>query len=68
MKENQAEMKENYYLKSYYSYYDCVKSLSINLFLSYNYVIYVMLITLWKLLSVHLIQWYLNITLTNNTR
>ena len=46
MKENLAEMKENFYLKSYYSYHDCVKSLSINLFVSYNYVIYVMLITL----------------------
>ena len=46
MKENYAEMKENYYLNSFYGYHDCVKSLSINLFLSYNYVIYVMLITL----------------------
>ena len=69
MKENWAEMKENYYLKSYYSYdHACVKSLSLNLFLSYNYVIYAMLITLWKLLSVHLIQCHLNITLANNTK
>ena len=69
MKENWAEMKENYYIKSYYSHdHDFVKSLSLNLFLSYNYVIYIKSITLWKLLSVHLIQWHLNITLTNNTR
>ena len=32
MKENYSEMRENYYLKSYYSYdNDCVKSLSLNL-------------------------------------
>ena len=47
MKENKAEMKVNYYIKSYYSYdHDFVKSLSLNLFVSYNCVIYVKSITL----------------------
>ena len=33
MKKNKTKKKENYYLKSYYSYeHDCVKSLSLNLY------------------------------------